>query len=125
MLSYYSALITIATPELSAIAHFYTQLLQQQPNPYLPNKYAEFNLKGLRLGIFVPKAEHQTEFAYHKSSNMSICIEVETIESAIAHLTQLGFPPTGNILTASHGKEIYAYDPLGNRLILHQSHKTN
>ncbi len=26
------------------------------------------------------------------------------------------------LITASHGREIYAFDPAGNRLILHQSH---
>jgi hypothetical protein len=32
----------------------------------------------------------------------------------------LGYPPPGEIITASHGREIYTYDPAGNRLILHQ-----
>jgi hypothetical protein len=53
---------------------------------------------------------------------MSLCLEVSDLEDAIAHITALGFPPPGEILTASHGREIYAYDPDGNRLILHQSH---
>ncbi|MGL4502923.1 MAG: glyoxalase, partial [Planktothrix sp.] len=26
----------------------------------------------------------------------------------------------GEIITAAHGREIYAYDPMGNRLILYQ-----
>nr|WP_289501139.1 hypothetical protein [Gloeocapsopsis sp. IPPAS B-1203] len=52
---------------------------------------------------------------------MSLCLEVSDLENAVAHLTSLGYPPLGETLTASHGKEIYAYDPQGNRLILHQS----
>jgi hypothetical protein len=46
---------------------------------------------------------------------------VENLEQAIAHLTSLGFPPASEILLASHGREIYACDPDGNRLILHES----
>ncbi|MBF2028247.1 MAG: VOC family protein [Oscillatoriales cyanobacterium C42_A2020_001] len=56
---------------------------------------------------------------------MSLCLEVESLERAIAHLSQLGCPPPGNILTASHGQEIYACDPDGNWLILHQSYSAN
>ncbi len=52
---------------------------------------------------------------------MSLCLEVSNLEDAIAHLKTLGYPPPGNISIASHGREIYAYDPDGNRLILHQN----
>jgi len=52
---------------------------------------------------------------------MSLCLEVADLEGAIAHLTQLGYPPSGAIITASHGREVYAYDPDGNWLILHQT----
>ena len=52
---------------------------------------------------------------------MSLCLEVEQLETAIEHLRCLGFPPLGEIVVASHGREIYAYDPAGNRLILHEA----
>jgi hypothetical protein len=35
------------------------------------------------------------------------------------------YAPPGEITTASHGREIYAYDPNSNRLILHESNNTN
>ncbi|EDX77907.1 hypothetical protein MC7420_7645 [Coleofasciculus chthonoplastes PCC 7420] len=35
-------------------------------------------------------------------------------------MSNMGYPPPGEIIVASHGREIYAYDPNGNRLILHQ-----
>ena len=47
------------------------------------------------------------------------------LEQAIACLTNLGYTPPGEIIEASHGREIYAYDPAGNRLILHQGKKKN
>lgn len=118
---YNKAFITIASPEISILVEFYSQLLKQKPHTYIPNTYAEFNLLGLRLGIFQPKKESLGEFANSKDSNMSICLEVEDLAAALAHLTAMGYPPPGEIISASHGQEIYAYDPLGNRLILHQS----
>jgi predicted enzyme related to lactoylglutathione lyase len=115
---YTDAFITIAAVDLVTVVEFYQQLFDREPDLYIPDVYAEFKLTNLRLGIFKPK--HQQEFA-NAGSGMSICIEVENLEAAIAHLTKMGYPPPGEIVTASHGKEIYAYDPAGNRLILHQS----
>jgi predicted enzyme related to lactoylglutathione lyase len=80
-------------------------------------------LPGIRLGLFNPKATHRAEFVAPSSGGMSLCIEVENLDAAIAHLTHLGCPPPGDIQQASHGREIYAYDPCSNRLILHESRK--
>lgn len=155
------ALVTLAGVDLELLVRFYTHFLGQEPEPHIPNVYAEFQLPGLRLGIFRPKQAHQQEFENPpkvrggemespplltggemespallrggemespplvrggaRGGAMSLCLEVRNLESAIAHLTALGYPPPGEILTASHGREIYAYDPAGNRLILHQS----
>jgi len=115
-----SAFVTLAAIDLEKLVNFYGNLLDIKPQHYTPNRYAEFQLPGLRLGIFRPKQMHQAEFK-NSSSAMSICLEVSNLENSIAHLTSLGYPPPGEILTAAHGKEIYAYDPQGNRLILHQS----
>lgn len=115
-----SAFVTLAAVDFNKLVLFYSQLLTIQPQLYIPNRYAEFLLPSLRLGIFQPKQTHQVEFRHGKSA-ISVCLEVADIGHAIAHLTNLGYPPPGEILTASHGKEIYAYDPEENRLILHQS----
>lgn len=118
---YHKAFITIAVSDIDNLANFYCQLLNTQPNLLIPEVYAEFQLKGLRLGIFQPQTSHQHEFAQNLAGSMSICIEVLDLEQAIAVLKNLGYPPPGEIINASHGREIYAYDPIGNRLILHQS----
>ncbi len=120
---YNKAFIAIASPQIEILVRFYSELLEQQPHPYIPNTYAEFALLGLRLGIFQPKKESLVEFANSKHSTISICLEVEDLKLATNHLTNMGYPPPGKIISASHGQEIYAYDPLGNRLILHQSNK--
>lgn len=119
-LNYFDIFVTIATKKVEAVVDFYTKLLGQEPVVYQSPVYAEFQLETLRIAIFQPKPEHQAEFNNHGSA-LSFCLEVSDLEKAIACLTDLGYPPPGKIITASHGKEIYAYDPAGNRLILHQS----
>lgn len=113
--------IAIADPDGQPLTDFYSQLFGRSPDSHIPQVYAEYRLPGLRLGLFKPKAEHWAEFAHSANSGMSLCLEVKNLEQAIAHLTQMGYPPPGSITVASHGREIYAYDPLGNRLILHES----
>jgi predicted enzyme related to lactoylglutathione lyase len=122
MLECRDILVTIAAAELEKLIEFYSQLFNQTPASYMPKIYAEFRLPGLRLGIFKPKEREQKEFEESAGSGMSLCLEVNDLKAAIAHLTAIGYPPPGDIVTASHGQEIYAYDPAGNRLILHQSH---
>jgi predicted enzyme related to lactoylglutathione lyase len=118
---YTDAFVTLAAIDIDTLVQFYSQLLAQEPKPFIPKIYAEFQLSGLRLGIFKPKQNHEQEFANSSHSGMSLCLEVDDLEEAIAHLTNLGYPPLGEVTTASHGREIYAYDPARNRLILHQS----
>ncbi|MEL6441890.1 MAG: VOC family protein [Cyanobacteria bacterium J06621_8] len=113
--------ITIAAEKIQPLVDFYSQLLQQQPAINHPSIYAEFQLKTLKIGIFRPKSEHKDEFDQHHPGSISFCLEVTSLEEAIARVSALGCPPPGEIIQASHGREIYAYDPLGNRLILHQS----
>lgn len=117
---YSAAFVAISTNNIQLLVDFYSQILQHQPAIDRPSVYAEFRLEHLRLGIFQPKPERQTEF-HNSGSSMSLCLEVEHLEQAIACLQKMGYPPPGEIIKASHGREIYAYDPAGNRLILHQS----
>jgi predicted enzyme related to lactoylglutathione lyase len=116
-----TAWVAIAAIDFHRLQGFYRQLLQQEPHVYLPNAYAEFQLPGLRLGIFQPKPTHQSEFQQPKQSAISLCLEVEDLEAAIQHLEAIAAPAPGEVVLASHGREIYAYDPEGNRLILHQA----
>ncbi|WP_341530585.1 VOC family protein [Nostoc sp. UHCC 0302] len=121
VLQYTEAIATIASINFDNLVNFYTKLLGEKPANFIPNVYAEFHLTGLRLGIFQPKKAHEFEFETSAKSRISLCLEVSKLENAIAHLTSLGYAPPGEISIASHGREIYAYDPDGNRLILHQA----
>jgi hypothetical protein len=118
---YTNALVTIASINCDNLVNFYTKFLEQNPVILIPNVYIEFNLLGMRLGIFKPKNINESEFEAVAKSKISLCLEVSNLEDAIAHLTTLGYPPPGQVSIASHGREIYAYDPDGNRLILHQA----
>ena len=114
--------IALASVNLLAQVEFYSSVLSISPHVQTSG-YAEFRSLGLKLAIFMPNESYHSEFFPEGKvqSPMSFCLEVEALTAAIAHLTTLGYPPPGDIIHASHGKEIYAYDPDGNRLILHQS----
>ncbi|TVP68874.1 MAG: hypothetical protein EA342_04600 [Leptolyngbya sp. LCM1.Bin17] len=120
-MNYSSVYVTLASVHVDALVAFYGDLLGQQVQRLIPSRYGEFWVSGLRLAIFKPRGDHLVEFKATGSGGMSLCLEVEDLDEAIAHLTHLGQPPPGPIITAPHGREIYAYDPDGNRLILHQS----
>lgn len=115
-----SAFVTLASVNFDRLVSFYSNLLDQSARPYQRDRYAEFQLPGLRLAIFKPKPDQAAQFAAPSSGAMSLCLEVADLDGAIARLTHLGYASPGPVLTASHGREIYAYDPDGNRLILHQ-----
>ena len=113
--------VALATLRLNELTQFYEALLAEPPKAFVLHRYAEFGVAGFKLALFQPQLTHQAEFSQPAHAAMSLCLEVADLEQAIAHLTQLGYPPPGQSTQASHGREIYAYDPDGNRLILHQS----
>ncbi len=116
-----AALVTIASVNFDLLVDFYSQFLEVTPDQYISGVYAEFSLSGLRLGIFCPQSSHRDEFGNPYQSGLSLCFEVDSLEQSIDRLSQLGYPPLGQITIADHGREIYCYDPDGNRLILHQT----
>lgn len=118
------ALVTLASDNFENLVQFYKQLLSLEPVIYRTEVYAEFHLVGLRLGIFCPSKKTPSPPIHSpQSRGMAICLEVDNLEAAIAHLSDLGFPPANGIMTASHGREVYAYDPDSNWLILHTGNK--
>ena len=112
--------VAIASQKIERQVAFYSQLLSVSPKSRTPT-YAEFRLSGLRLAIFTPNEQNAAEFLASSSGPLSLCLEVGDLGEAIAHLKNIGHAPPDEIMHTSHGQEIYAYDPDGNRLILHQS----
>ena len=123
-LDYSTVWVTIAAQDFERSQDFYQQLLGKAPDrtlgPVDRPSYVEFQLKGLRLGIYRPQSVNSAP----TSSPLSLCFQVESLEASIAHLTSIGFPVVGEILTPRHGREVYAADPDGNQLILYQPHRT-
>ncbi|MEM6400072.1 MAG: VOC family protein [Cyanobacteria bacterium P01_D01_bin.116] len=117
------AFVTLATNNFEELVNFYAHFLRQNPSNHIPHVYAEFQLAGLKLAIFKPKESHISEFNDSFKSSMSLCLEVKDLKKVMYHLESLGHPPFGEIINSSHGREIYAYDIDGNRIILHQSHE--
>jgi predicted enzyme related to lactoylglutathione lyase len=113
--------VTLAAIRFEAVVEFYQRVFQISPTPYAPNRYAEFHLWGVKLGIFKPQDAHVAEFANSEGAGLSLCVEVADLDGAIAHIEQVGYAIPGGITTASHGRETYVYDPAGNRIILHES----
>lgn len=121
-LDYSIAWVTIAAQDFERSQNFYQQLLGKAPDrtlgPVDRPIYAQFHLNGLRLGIYRPQSVNSDP----TTSPISICFQVKSLEESIAHLASIGFPVMGKILTPRHGREVYAADPDGNRLILYQPH---
>lgn len=111
--------LAIATNNLEEMEQFYTRLLQQEPTSHIRDSYVEYHLPELRLGLFRPRESNKTEFQQNTSTTLSIVLEVRDIDAAAAHFASVGCQP-GTIKDAFHGKEFYAYDPMHNRLIVHQ-----
>ncbi|MBK4731816.1 VOC family protein [Oxynema sp. CENA135] len=119
-LNYRKVWMAIAVIDFEPVVEFYQILLDRPPHPYIHGVYAEFELTGMRLGIFKPKSTHESEFETIEKSAMSLCFAVDDLDEAIGQLNALGYPPVSKVEESSHGREIYARDPAGNRLILYE-----
>lgn len=131
-LDYSTVWVTIAAYHFQKTYDFYHQLLGQDPDRTQGDPdhliYAEFHLSGLRLGLYRPTpppsplTSHLSPLTSHFSplTSLSLCFQVPNLDRAIDVLTNLGYPIPGEILTPSHGREAYAFDPEGNRLILYE-----
>ena len=96
---------------------FYTRLLDCSPSQ-LASGYAEFTIPGLRLAIFRPRAGDEPEFKNAgRGSGLNLCFDVTDL-AATLQLFASEPAQHSEILSASHGRECYLYDPDGNRVIL-------
>ncbi|MBE9174452.1 VOC family protein [Synechocystis salina LEGE 06155] len=117
-----TAFLTIGTVHFAEVVTFYQFLLEQAPLPYSPERYAQFQLPGMVLAIFSPHPDQTQEFSCSDQSGLSLCLEIPDLPTAIAKIAQFYAPiKEQKIIHASHGREIYLYDPAGNRIILHES----
>ncbi len=118
--TYTEVFVAIAAIDLAPIVQFYEAVFSCKPVHVQGDRYAEFHLGQLRLSIFKPSTQNESEFSA-QSSGLSLCLEVDDLDAFTQHLRTLGLSVSTSIMTASHGRELYIYDPLANRLILHEA----
>ncbi|WP_199858214.1 VOC family protein [Limnothrix sp. PR1529] len=118
-LDYRGALVVLADGMGGQLGAFYRSLLGD-PVRSIGSGYWEFGLTGgLRLGIFRPQPEQMERFQ-GATGGLCLCLEVVNLDQAIALVSDRGATLAGPVRIASHGREIDAIDPAGNRLILYE-----
>jgi predicted enzyme related to lactoylglutathione lyase len=117
--------LAIAVQSLTGSVQFYQTLLGDGAVFRQIGKYVEFDLGDLRLGLFEPKLESASEFDQRGQNPMSLCLAVTDLDQTLAQLAAQSLIPDQppSIYRASHGREIYLFDPDGNRIILYESQK--
>ncbi|WP_165251030.1 VOC family protein [Paludisphaera soli] len=112
----------IGSEDFGRALAFYSAILGREPDERLGDGYAAFRLPGLRLGIFRPKRGGAADFANPpgRRAGLNLVFRVASLDRALAEVEGAGGSATSAFAT-SHGREAYAYDPDGNRLILVES----
>lgn len=121
MKNYQKGLIALGAAHFEEVIQFYEKLFGTKPADAIGQSYVEFNVAGLRLGIFKPR-EHNVEKFENKSREghgLSICFQLQNLDELIAECRAKGFEITDPIPT-KHGREAFLYDPQHNRLIFSQ-----
>ncbi|WP_337175665.1 VOC family protein [Paludisphaera sp.] len=113
------AFAAIGAEDFARAVAFYGALFGREPDERIRDSYAAFHLPALRLAIFRPRAGGADDFRNpsDRRTALNLVLEVPDLGRAVAEIERLGgtvAPP----FDAPHGREAYAYDPDGNRLIL-------
>jgi catechol 2,3-dioxygenase-like lactoylglutathione lyase family enzyme len=120
-LEYTEAFAAIGANHYAETVDFYRAVFGREPDERIRDIYVAFHLPGLKLGIFEPRAENRPEFENPTDahSSLNLVLRVPSVERARAELAaRRPRRPPGEICDTNHGREFYAYDPEGNRLIL-------
>lgn len=120
-LQYIEAFAAIGANDYAATVDFYRKVLDREPDERIRDIYVAFHLPGLRLGIFEPRTSNRPEFVNPPDgrSSLNLVLRVPNVDQARAVLAILNpARPPEEIRQTNHGRECYAYDPEGNRLIL-------
>jgi catechol 2,3-dioxygenase-like lactoylglutathione lyase family enzyme len=108
-------LVSIATPDLPRLQAFYQDLLGTEPVAVIPEIYVEFQLSGLRLGLY---RSHHPDFVAQPGA-ISICLQVKSLEAFLQNPSLPGLQLSSE-RHAEHGKEVDCRDPDGNRIVIHE-----
>ncbi|MDG3004450.1 VOC family protein [Paludisphaera mucosa] len=113
------AYTAIGSEDFERSIAFYSGLFGREPDERLGDVYGAFRMPGLHLGIFRPRRGGGGDFRNptDRRGGLSLVLAVPSVERAAAEVGRLGGSASPAFET-SHGREAYAYDPDGNRLIL-------
>lgn len=120
-IAYTEAFIAIGASDFPAVVDFYRRLFGREPDERIRDVYAAFRPPGLHLGIFAPNGANRSEFANPPGvgGGLSLVLGVADVDRARQELAALNpLRPPGPIESTRHGREFYAYDPDGNRVIV-------
>ena len=111
----------IGANDFPATVAFYRALFGREPDERIRDIYVAFRLPGLHLGLFAPRESNRSHFENPAGlrGGLSLVMRVPDVDQARAELAALNpVRPPGEIQPTSHGREFYAYDPEGNRIIV-------
>lgn len=118
---YTEVFAAIGANDYPATVAFYGALFGREPDERIRDIYVAFRLPGLHLGIFAPRASNRPDFANPADlrGGLSLVMRVPDVDQARAAVSALNAThPPGPIQPTNHGREFYAYDPEGNRIIV-------
>ncbi|WP_338461102.1 VOC family protein [Synechococcus elongatus IITB7] len=111
--------MTLAVQNLVVMQAFYTALLGSDPQVVWADRYAGFQIHGQRLGLFRPRREECDRWRSAQGA-WSLCLYVPDLEAACQTVLAAGGQIESAAIAETYGRECYARDPEGNRLLLCQ-----
>lgn len=105
-------MVVLMQEDLQQAIEFYERLGLQKLF-YLPEKWAEFGVNGVRIGLC--PAEH-----VEKGKHTGIVFQVQDMQETYEQLTAHGVEFSTAPITATHGLMASCYDPSGNKIDLYQ-----
>lgn len=121
MKNYQKGLIALGAARFEEVVAFYEKLFGTKPIDAIGQSYVEFDIAGLRIGIFKPRETNLEKFENkdRDGHGLSICFQLQHLDDLIAECRAKGFD-IGDPITTRHGREAFLYDPQHNRLIFSQ-----
>lgn len=105
-------MVVLMQEDLQQGIEFYERLGLQKLF-YLPEKWAEFGIQGVRIGLCpAPEVE--------KGRHTGIVFQVHDMQTIYEQLTAYGVEFATAPITATHGLMASCYDPSGNKIDLYQ-----
>lgn len=123
-LAFHRAFLALGSNKFEESVAFYSKLLGREPAERIGDYYAAFELPEVRLGIFRPREQNSQDFEnpVANQAGLSLVFYVPDLPKAMETVLALGHPAPGPVAENSKGREVYVFDPTGNRIILFEKY---